>query len=96
MIDIDLHPEAFRDYQEAYDWYAERELQAAEDFDAELQAALAKLIQDPSFGVSIDRDHFFYRLKRFPFYVVFRVRGDVLWVIAVSHNRRDPTYWRGR
>ena len=96
MIDIDLDPEAFREYQEAYDWYAKQDLQAAEDFDAELQAALAKLTQDPTFGLPIDNHHFFYRLKRFPYFVVFRLERNLLWVVAVSHNRRDPAYWYGR
>jgi toxin ParE1/3/4 len=96
MIDIQLHPEAFRDYEEAYDWYAKQDIQVAEQFDADLQATLAKLIQDPTYGVPLGSKHYFFRLKRFPYFVVFEMRQNLLWVIAVSQNSRDPNYWRGR
>jgi len=34
--------------------------------------------------------------KRFPFMVVFESRGDVIRIIAVAHQHRDPRYWSGR
>ncbi|MFN2444408.1 MAG: type II toxin-antitoxin system RelE/ParE family toxin [Vicinamibacterales bacterium] len=35
-------------------------------------------------------------LRRFPFFVVYRVRGDDVQIVAVAHARRRPGYWRGR
>ncbi len=96
MTDLELHPEALRDYEEAYDWYARQSLRAAEGFDGELRETLAKLMLDASLGIEIDAVHRFYRLKRYPYYLVFRIDPDRIWVVAVSHNRRDPSYWRGR
>jgi toxin ParE1/3/4 len=32
----------------------------------------------------------------FPFEVVYRVRGELLEVLAVAHLRRRPGYWRDR
>jgi len=32
----------------------------------------------------------------FPYEVVYRVRGEVLEVLAVAHLRRRPGYWRDR
>ena len=35
-------------------------------------------------------------LPRFPYSVIFAVRADELFVIAVAHDKRRPGYWRGR
>jgi plasmid stabilization system protein ParE len=32
----------------------------------------------------------------FPYEVVYRVRGEVLEILAVAHLRRRPGYWRDR
>ena len=31
-------------------------------------------------------------LRVFPYYLAFIVRGDALWVLAVSHARSKPSY----
>jgi plasmid stabilization system protein ParE len=36
------------------------------------------------------------RVRRFPYSLFFRVRGDQVVVLAVFHARRDPTTWRER
>ncbi len=32
----------------------------------------------------------------FPFSLVYVVRGEILFVVAVAHQSRRPGYWRGR
>jgi plasmid stabilization system protein ParE len=32
----------------------------------------------------------------FPYDVVYRVRGDVVSILAVAHHHRRPGFWRGR
>jgi hypothetical protein len=35
-------------------------------------------------------------LRRFPFYMIFRVDAEAVVVLAVGHERRRPEYWGGR
>jgi hypothetical protein len=35
-------------------------------------------------------------MRRFPFAFIYRVDADVLRIIALSHRRQRPGYWRGR
>jgi len=35
-------------------------------------------------------------LRKFPFLIVFRETADGLEIVAVSHGRRRPGYWRDR
>lgn len=34
-----------------------------------------------------------FRLRVFPYYIPYIVRGSTLWVLAVAHMRRQPEYW---
>ncbi len=31
-----------------------------------------------------------------PYSVIYGIRGDTLWVVAVAHHSRREGYWRGR
>ena len=35
-------------------------------------------------------------LRRFPHYVVYVIRGNTIWVVAIAHGHRRPEFWRGR
>ena len=35
-------------------------------------------------------------LKDYPYTLVYRVQGEVISVIAVAHQSREPGYWAGR
>jgi plasmid stabilization system protein ParE len=34
-----------------------------------------------------------YVLNRFPYTLRYVVRGDEVWIVAVSHQHRHPDYW---
>lgn len=36
------------------------------------------------------------RVNRFPYNVVYRIREDDIYVVAVAHTSRRPGYWRDR
>jgi toxin ParE1/3/4 len=35
-------------------------------------------------------------LRRFPYSVIYHIKGEELHVIALAHQRRRPGYWSGR
>ncbi len=37
-----------------------------------------------------------FRVPRFPYNIVYRVRESDIYVVAVAHTRRRPGYWRDR
>lgn len=36
------------------------------------------------------------RVRHFPYGVIYRLRGDLIEVIAIMHLRRSPGYWKER
>ena len=74
----------------------EREGLAAELLD-ELEAAKARIATMPQRfpfypGTSVQRELF----KRFPYFVAFERRDDVIRILAVGHQHREPHYWAKR
>ena len=37
-----------------------------------------------------------YLFHRYPYALVYTLRGDTLFVVAVAHLHRKPGYWRDR
>lgn len=37
-----------------------------------------------------------FLVRKFPYSVVYYLRGDEVGVIALAHHRRRPAYWKSR
>lgn len=96
MTEIVVSSAAEDDYAQALCWYAERSVQAAEQFEAEFARALEVIAADPERFPHCDARHRYYLMRRYPFQVIFRRHDDRIVVIAVAHTKRKPRYWSGR
>jgi plasmid stabilization system protein ParE len=96
MKPVDYLPGARRDFDESFDWYAERSAVAAERFTAAVDAALREIAADPDRFERMDARHRGCTVKRFPFRVVYRIEPARILVVAVAHAKRRPGYWTRR
>ena len=91
---VEIAPLAERDLRDAILWYRERSALAAEAFRTEALDAIDRIGATP-LGKTADVEGNRRRvLHRFPYSVVNEVLGDVVPVLAVTHHRRKPGYWR--
>ena len=96
MTELVVSSAAEGDYAEALKWYAERSVQAAERFDAELDRAFQSIASDPERFPRCDDRHQYYLMRHFPYQVIFRHYDNRVVVIAVAHTARQPRYWGDR
>jgi plasmid stabilization system protein ParE len=96
MLAVEYLPDAHRDFDESFDWYAARSTQAALSFAEAVDAALSAVAADPERFLAVDDRHRECRLRRFPFRIVYRVVNDRVLVVAIAHAKRRPGYWGGR
>src|SRR5437879_3078356 len=96
MKPVDYLPGARRDFDESFDWYAERSTVAAERFSNAVDAALNRIAIRPEQFALIDRLHRECIIKRFPFRIVYRVESSRILIVAVAHAKRRPDYWKDR
>lgn len=96
MLPVDYLSGARRDFDESFDWYAERSTQAAVRFANAVDAALATVAANPKRFATIDGVHRECRVNRFPFRIVYRLVENRVLIVAIAHAKRRPGYWRDR
>jgi plasmid stabilization system protein ParE len=95
-LQVELHPEALNEFTAALEWYRERSEWAASTLFNEFEIALSAVVESPERWPSIEPGLRRYPLRRFPYFIIYRHRTDLIEVIAVAHARRRPGYWRSR
>jgi toxin ParE1/3/4 len=82
----------------AVQWYEQRRVGlGAELFDA-VTATITLIQSHPEVG-ALRRGRLATRqfnVHRFPYKVVYRIREEDIYVVAVAHSSRRPDYWRDR
>jgi toxin ParE1/3/4 len=91
-----FHEEASAEYDAAFDWYLERSPDAALRFDAEVDRALAQIIQAPQRWAVGPHNTRRFLLRQFPFILIYRERQSDIQILAVAHTSRKPAYWKER
>ena len=77
-------------------WYRARNETAATRFRRELDRAVELIAHRPEAAPPYMGNTRRFLLRRFPFFVVYRVHRGHVQVVAVAHARRRPHYWRER
>lgn len=93
---LTVHPDAEREYLTALEWYRERSLTAAVNFEEEVQRAISQVEQAPECWPSYFAVCRRFVLHQFPFSIVYRVYPSQVIVLAVAHGHRRPGYWKKR
>ena len=77
-------------------WYQARSAQAAERFLKDWRDALRAIEDAPERWPLHLHGTRKFRLRRFPYLVVYIAQPEWIRVIACQHAKRRPSYWRSR
>lgn len=91
-----FHPESRIELREAAEWYECEVPGLGADFTKEFDHALNLLFADPLRWRKIESDIRRCLMRRFPYSIIYDIRGDCLRIIAIAHQHREPGYWRDR
>ena len=95
-INVDLHPLAVAEIDEAEDWYFKVDPAVAARFREVVFAALTRIGKQPLSFPTFDSPIRRCVLRGFPYVVLFDNSSQRVKVIAVAHTRRRPGYWKQR
>ncbi len=59
----------------------------------EVDEHLVWIVQNPEVAKLRAGGYRRVNLRVFPYFVAYVLRGDAVWVLAISHVRRRPEYW---
>jgi toxin ParE1/3/4 len=90
---LEFHPEARAEARVSLLWYRRRSVRTGEAFLAELDQAIETILQAPD-RWSLDASGYRrFRLRRFPFVIVYGDKPATVQIIAIAHASRRPGYW---
>lgn len=95
-MNLDFLDEAEEEFVAAISQYNTQRDGLGDDFAVEVRHALDRIAQYPKAWVALSRRTRRCLVDRFPYGVLYQIRGDDLLVVAVMDLRRDPRSWRRR
>jgi plasmid stabilization system protein ParE len=96
MINFDFHPEARVELRQVVDWFEARSLRTGQRFALAVEDAIQKITAMPHAYPAIDRRHRMFKLKNYPYYLVYREEAGGVLIVAVADAARQTGYWKGR
>ena len=94
--EVTTHPEAQDELDEALAWLDDQSLWSGGRMLTAYDATIGLIASRPESFRKVHLDCRRLNMSEFPFYIIFRVRGDSIFVLAVAHNKRHPDYWKHR
>ncbi len=95
-MELRFHPAAFRELRESADFYVARSPRAAAAFAKAVDQGLTDILRDPQRFERMGSHERARSVTRFPFRIIYRLVGEVVFVVAIAHTSRRPGYWKWR
>jgi len=91
-----FRPEAESDVQSSYDWYEKQQAGLGDEFLDALDQVIEGLHRLPEKHPIVHHNVRRALLRRFPYGVFYLNEPPRVVILAVVHQRRDPTRWQDR
>ena len=93
---IEFTTEAKNDLFEAADYYEAKEPGLGGRFRDQIAEVLRIVMTAPCLWRERSAGYRRVNCPVFPYHIAYVIRGDLLVVVAVAHDSREPGYWYGR
>lgn len=89
--------EADRELTEGALYYAKQAgSEVALAFISEYERVVTLVCANPQIGAVWRNGRRRFPVRKFPYSVVYYLRGDEVRIVALAHHRRRPAYWKSR
>ncbi len=96
-MELRVHPAARREVNDAFDrCQAKFGKRMAQRFQTSVERAGQTLLRELGLGTPAANGVRMLPLRGLPHTFVYRWEGTVIYVIALTHQSRQPRYWTGR
>ena len=91
-----LHREALAEYEGDIRYYKNRQPGLQLRFVAAVEEAIHRILEHPQRWRRIEPDIQRCLTRTFPYAIIYSVRGDTVFILAIAHGSREPGYWKHR
>ena len=96
MKDYDFLEPAQIELEEGVKYFNEQQAGLGYEFAREVADTITRILRYPEAWTQLSKRARRCRTKRFPYGVIYQIRGDKILIVALMHLRRKPLYWRDR
>jgi plasmid stabilization system protein ParE len=84
------------EFNAAHKWYEQKRAGLGEEFSEEVHRVFDRILVTPKLYSCVYKDVRRAPVHRFPYAVFYQILPDRIRIIAVFHDRRDPSSWQAR
>lgn len=88
MYELRVAPIALQELKDAIDWYASRSPLAAKRFAQAIDVAMVDIEKSPLRFPSLNNRYRYVQLQRFPYFIAYRVIGNIVTIGSIRHSSR--------
>lgn len=96
MMEIDFLAPAEAEFMDAIVYYNMQSEGLGFEFAAEVRRTIERIIQYPEAWTKLSKRTRRCRTNRFPYGIIYQVRGETLLIVAVMHLSRNPQTWKSQ
>jgi plasmid stabilization system protein ParE len=96
VYDLIIRPEAEKDLSEIFLWYEDKRVGLGFDFLLQVDAGLRYISKNPMTNEIIYKSVRIHLTKRFPYKIIYLVKGKKIVVLGVLHASRNTKVLKGR
>ncbi len=93
---IEFLAPAHAELRETIEYYNSQESSLGVQFAREVRRTLERIAQFPEAWTPLSKRTRRCRTNKFPYGIVYQVRGERILVVAVMHLHREPKTWKSR
>ena len=93
MHEVVFHPDVISEVKISYEWYQSQAEGLGDDFLHELGLAWQTITEFPETWPKFQKDHRRFLLRKFPFFILYRLQAGTIFVVVVMHDSRKPGHW---
>ena len=93
---VNFHPDAADEYEEAVAYYEDCQSGLGKQLSQEIDACIKLILAFPHAWAVLDGEIRRILTRRFPFGLIYILRDDEIYILAVMNLNRKPNYWKKR
>lgn len=96
MINIDFHNLAEQEFLTSRDYYDNLVLGLGKKFVLEVEQIISRITNTPLTFPVYFKNYRKALLRKFPYFIIYKVDNNHIFILAISHQKREPKYWANR
>ena len=95
-MSVSFHPDAADEFEEAVVYYEDCQTGLGKQLSQEIDAAIQLILAFPNAWTTLENEIKRILIRRFPFGLLYILRNDEIYILAVMNLNRNPSYWKKR